>query len=1110
MRQPTLFDVERKSPRSSAPPDQAARDFAVDPRHDVVLEASAGTGKTRVLVDRYLRLLDAGVDPRNILAMTFTRKAAAEMRDRTLAELGRRAAGGQLAPARWRELSERVADIQILTIDAFCFSLLREFPLEAGVDPAFEIADETEMARFANEALDLTFGAVRGVLVEDEAVRLLLARVRQPVLRAALATLIDRRQVALAAVAGFVGRQGPSRGAEAMAAGFRTRLRQLLDASPHAAALLRDGPREAPEFRWLAADLAVLDAEEVQAPAAVAQLRRRLEQYFLTKSQPRQQLPRSLKGALFASPAARIRHQEAVRALAPGILAAIEGLDGDLGALLARGLLRVLTITVRKYEELLEEYAVLDFAAMLDRTIALLEQQEEFARSRLKLQSRYQHVLVDEFQDTSRRQWRLIDLLVEAWGEGEGVADAPTSIFVVGDRKQSIYRFRHAEVTLLDEAARRIGALRPARPVRQAIRTSFRAVPELLAFVNAFAQSLESGSGLPERFTYGETDRFPVPPVAHGARRDGQPVVGIAAETSLGGCARAVAAEIHALVGRALVRDAEGPPRTARPDDVAILFRARAGHQFFEDALEARGIRTYVYKGLGFFDAPEVQDFQALIRYLARPDADLAAAGFLRSRLVRLSDGALVQLAPSFARALRQPDAPVPSGLSAVDAALLRTARESVARWLALANWIPPGELLDLILRESAYAFELRGRRLAQAVENIKKVRALVSRVERRGYTTLGRLAAYFETLRTGEESNAVIDATGAVSLMTVHAAKGLEFPIVFVVNLHAPGRGRPPGFSVIERGPDGEPAVAFGTSAAADLEEQRDDEELRRLFYVAVTRARDRLYLAGEIEAKTGQLKRGPRSLASLVRADLSAVFGAAHAAAAGAEVEWTSDQGTFAFRVCHPADESPAVVHPPTASAEQAAPEVVPLAVEGRLIVPAASLIETTGGPMATVHSHPPRGPSGQDERLIGTVVHRMFQRRTDPGAPEEALATLARHLLPLDHGLPAGEQAAIAGSAVSLYRGWAARPDVTTLLAAGECHYEVPFFYDPPDRPGERVRGVIDCMVVHADGGVTVVEFKTGQPRPEHRVQADWYSRAVEAALETGPVDTRILYP
>jgi ATP-dependent helicase/nuclease subunit A len=173
MSQPTLFDMTGDRP--APPPDQAARDFAVDPAHDVVLEASAGTGKTRVLVDRYLRLLDAGVDPRNILAMTFTRKAAAEMRDRTLDELARRVEAGLIGPARWHALAERVADIQILTIDAFCFGLLREFPLEAGVDPGFGIADETEMARFANEALDLTFQALRGVLAEDESVRLLLA-----------------------------------------------------------------------------------------------------------------------------------------------------------------------------------------------------------------------------------------------------------------------------------------------------------------------------------------------------------------------------------------------------------------------------------------------------------------------------------------------------------------------------------------------------------------------------------------------------------------------------------------------------------------------------------------------------------------------------------------------------------------------------------------------------------------------------------------------------------------------------------------------------------------------------------------------------------------------
>src|SRR5262249_32952893 len=126
--QPSLFDaLDQTAP--AAPPDQAARDFAVDPANHVVLEASAGTRQTRVLVDRYGRLIEAGVDPRHILAVTFTRKAAAEMRDRILAALRRRAAEAPAAAERWRALRERIGDIQISTIDAFCFSLLREFPL---------------------------------------------------------------------------------------------------------------------------------------------------------------------------------------------------------------------------------------------------------------------------------------------------------------------------------------------------------------------------------------------------------------------------------------------------------------------------------------------------------------------------------------------------------------------------------------------------------------------------------------------------------------------------------------------------------------------------------------------------------------------------------------------------------------------------------------------------------------------------------------------------------------------------------------------------------------------------------------------------------------------
>ena len=522
--QPSLFDLSDDQP--DVPVDHAAREFAIDPANDVVLEASAGTGKTRVLVDRYVRLIEAEVDPQNILAITFTRKAAAEMRERVLAALADRAAKGSISPARWRHLTEHIGDIQISTIDAFCFSLLREFPLEADVDPAFDVADETEMARFAREAMDRTLRVVRGLIAEDESVRLLLAQVKTPTLVDGVGSLLDRRHVALPAIRTFV-RQHPASGtAVDIGMRFVRRVRDVLERSAQRNALLHDGPAGAPLFRWLSNDLTALDAFPAHDPARVQQLRRRLERYFLTKSgSPRQRISKPILPTHFASSDARRRHEAALGTLSPLVFEALEALDLDINVLLARGLLRVTAIAAAEYEQLLAGNALMDFAAMLERSVALLERQEEFARSRLKLQARHHHVLVDEFQDTSRLQWRLIELLIAAWGEGDSAADAPTSIFIVGDRKQSIYRFRHAEVTLLDEAATRIGALRLGRPVRQSIRQSFRAVPELLAFVNTLAGELQGSDELAERFVYRDADRFPVPPVASGARRDGEPVL---------------------------------------------------------------------------------------------------------------------------------------------------------------------------------------------------------------------------------------------------------------------------------------------------------------------------------------------------------------------------------------------------------------------------------------------------------------------------------------------------------------------------------------------------------------------------------------------------------
>src|SRR6185369_1378404 len=190
--------------------DREGRLHAADPRYNVALEASAGTGKTRVLVERYVNLLRAGVDPSNILAMTFTRKAAAEMRERIIGTLRDAAARGEIVPARWRELRDRTDDIAISTIDAFCLSLLREFPLEADLDPGFDVADETEVPRLIDESLDRALRTCRSLAREDEHIALVFAQLGDRRARRGLAALLNRRLVAPAILNRYLQGCGPA------------------------------------------------------------------------------------------------------------------------------------------------------------------------------------------------------------------------------------------------------------------------------------------------------------------------------------------------------------------------------------------------------------------------------------------------------------------------------------------------------------------------------------------------------------------------------------------------------------------------------------------------------------------------------------------------------------------------------------------------------------------------------------------------------------------------------------------------------------------------------------------------------------------------------------
>ena len=858
-------------PASAEPPDQPARAASIDPARNVVLEASAGTGKTTVLVTRYLNLLRAGVDPANILAITFTRQAAAEMRERIIRELRADAERSVDGAARWTTLRDRLAEISISTIDAFCFSLLHEFPLEADLDPGFALADETEIPNIIRQAVEQALVVGSGRAQTDPDLAMLIAQLGPWRIRAALTHLLRRRLAAETTINRFLAGAPRDLTAAGVCRDAVTRLADRLGGPDGVLGrLLADGPDAGP-FALITRDLSDLDALAERDPIRIRAALDRCRDYFLTQEgKPRK---RMIDKQLAGSTSRSKRFRAAAREASPIVRDVLGRFDRDINLVMAYGVQRLFRIAVDAYRRQLDAHALLDFSDLLERAVALLRRMDEFAQSRFRLESRYHHVLVDEFQDTSRQQWELVSLLVRSWGEGAGLvheATIPPSVFVVGDRKQSIYRFRDADVAVLDDAAEAVAALRDeadragaASPgVRQSITNSFRAAPALLAFLNDLFAAVPKVPNRPDAFRFDERDRFPVDPPA-AATTAGIPAVTLAVATTVEGTADLIASEVSRLLDSGTVRDRRtGQRRSIVPNDIAILFRSRQSHREFERALNAHGIQTCVYKGLGFFDTDEIRDVRALIRYLAEPQAELRAAALLRSRFIGLSDAALAAMAGGLSAALLDPVPPAAvAPVSDADRALLDLARATVPHWVALVDRVPPAEVLDRILAASSYDVELSDGHPAQARENVKKIRNLVRRVQNRGYATMARVVDHIDHL-SGDVSNAVVEAFDAVNLMTIHAAKGLEFPIVMLVDL---GRGTGTAGPPIRVATDtaGDPWVSvWPYRTPADLEERlRDLEETKRLLYVAATRARDHLFLSAVIN-DDGAIPTNPGSL--------------------------------------------------------------------------------------------------------------------------------------------------------------------------------------------------------------------------------------------------------
>jgi len=769
---------------------------------DLLLDASAGSGKTSVLVERFARsVLEDGIDVGAILTITFTEKAAAEMRDRIrrrLRELGA------------DDAARATEGAFISTIHGFCARVLRAHALAAGLDPAFVVLDAPDAERIADAAFDdaLEELARRWPHAID-----LIAAYGAGALRSAIIQVHDELR---------------SRGER------RPRLPALPpapDLEPSRGVLER------------AATAALVELAAIDQPGAkVLQAIERLERVpeVIATEDP---WPGDLWGVGLPGGNGAALSTDTCERYTVALAAFRAGVEHRRAARAHELLDRLLRLFGARYANAKRELSGLDFE---DLELECRELLRTDTALRERYRARFQRIMVDELQDTNQVQLELIEMIANG------------NLFTVGDAQQSIYGFRHADVELFERLGERLAAV----GARATLDTNFRSRPDILAVINGVFEA-----ELGDQFRPLQAGR---PPAAESGPLTELLVADKGADWTVEGLgAPWRVAEARALaerVGRLL---ADGT--AAR--DVVLLTRATTDLRVYERALEERGIPTYLIGGRGYWAHPQVIDMAGYLAALANPRAEEALYTVLASPLVGVSADALVVLAAT-ARdrgrdpwsILREPDGAF-DRLGILDRDLLGR----FADWFAIEREAVPRasveELIDRVLERTGYDLAVLAmpggpRRLA----NVRKLMRLAREHEAphgpdlRGFLELvARRAGGAFGAGSGEarESEAPVEgeALDAVRLMTIHRAKGLEFDVVCVADLGRGPRWRADllrigrddrfGMRLAEPG-TGRRESALDYKALGDERYEAESREERRLFYVAMTRARERLILSG------------------------------------------------------------------------------------------------------------------------------------------------------------------------------------------------------------------------------------------------------------------------
>jgi ATP-dependent helicase/nuclease subunit A len=1092
------------------PDPRASQRGAADPGASVWVAASAGTGKTKVLTDRVLSLMLAGTPPQRILCLTFTKAAAAEMNERIARELGNWAAASEgdierdlvdllgrtpdeRQRTRARQLFARVLEtpggMNIQTIHAFCQSLLGRFPLEAGVAPHFSVLDERDAEEMMAAAREEILRAARrdgGAL--EQALAEIIAYVHE--------TAFGELMAALAGERGRLARCINDHGSvEALVAATRDRLGlgESETAETVTAEACDDRSFDAAGLRRAVAALEEGSDADARRGLAIADwltasFHDRAEAFdgyagvFLTNGNP-PAVRRTLitaKAAATMPDVPEILQSEGDRLLAAVLKSRAATTAGATAALLVLG-----HALLEAYQRLKRARSLLDYDDLIFHAVRLLEEDGNPSWVLHKLDGGIDHVLIDEAQDTSPEQWQIVRALTAEFFAGEGAREVDRTMFAVGDVKQSIFSFQGADPDqfLANNEwfqSRIAGAGRIWRLIPMKI--SFRSTRAVLAAVDAVFAVAGTADGVAldgdiiVHQAYRQQDGGsveiwpPVNPQATDAPPPWKPPIeripGDSPQTRL---AQLIARRIKAMTAGAERVESTGRAITA--GDIMVLVRRRT--VFVEELVRALKLLDVAVAGVDRMVLTEqmaVMDLVAVGRFVLLPTDDLTLATVLKGPLIGFDDEQLFRLAHgrngTLWRSLRA---------RAAEGGAFAAAYQRLSALLSAADTMPPFEFYARLLGPLGGRRMLLARLGREAEDPIAVFLDLAQDFERTHVASLEGFLHWLEASAVEIKRDLEQSERDAVRVMTVHGAKGLQAPIVFLPDTLQVPRQRSRLLWPERHGGGGPvllwPPARDAWEAVAETERQRiaskQRQEYRRLLYVAMTRAKDRLIVCG-----WRGLQREPDDCwYNLVRDGLLAA-----GPAIGLEeiddpflADAREIDESCVLRLTCP-QEAP--VDRPAAVAASAPAPLPAWAMEPPLPepVPVRPL-----APSRPEDDEPPvRSPFGPDDGARfkrGLIIHRLLQSLPDvpaDGRAEAARAWLSRPV----HRLNDEARIEIAAEVMAVLD----HPDYAALFGPGS-RAEVPL---TGEVNGRVISAQVDRLLVTPDR-VTVLDYKTHRPPP-----------------------------